>query len=89
MAFDPLELFEVVEGATDGVVPFIEGGGAVVGPVVGTVVAVACPFTCEGAFWVLEEEPWIVFDLLGGGFGGPLWLLPLEEERFAGTRLAR
>ena len=50
MAFDPLELFEVVEGATDGVVPFIEGGGAVVGPVVGTVVAVACPFTCEGAF---------------------------------------
>ena len=89
MEFDPLELFEVVEGAMAGVVPFIEGGGVVVGPVVGIVVAVACAFTCEGAFWVLEEEPWIVFDLLGGGFGAPLWLLPLEEGKFAGIKPAR
>ena len=70
MAFDPPELVEV---ATVEVVPFIEGGGAVAGVVFGIVVAGACPFTCEEAFWVLEEEePWIVFDLLGGGLGGPL-----------------
>ena len=59
MTFNTPEPFELVEGATDGVVPFIEGGGAVVGTVVDAVVAVAvaCPFTCEEAFWVLEEDP--------------------------------